>query len=501
MKLLVETITGEKMSIPITGSDDICSIRSKINARLTQNRERERELIMRGRTNLRKSSNETTSVSRSSSRSSISRSDSRSSKNMLARKPPRLKIAKMTSPRTSPPSMHIFPSSGRSTSSRKSHPVEDTTMGYKSKKRSSNKHKRPPHQRRSRSNSQSMSRSFTTNAFKPPKSARGAKSRNRSTGVHHSSPTVSAPPRLSLAGIPLSAEPRTSSGKRFITAIRTPRPDDLRAQASRYGSNDRGPYVGNLKTSYTPRPTMEARHLREQGKEDFNISLKARSPSGLNMDGSKHVVLSARERMEKIRIRDKEGVLPTDDAYAADPPRIRRLASKPWFADESPGLFSKTPAGQERFTTTFRTPRPDDLRKESYRSNANDRGPYIGDTRRLAPSEIFKHIDSTKAVLKSPTEVNMKFSQQMQGQNSSAEKFRVHFSLPDRRKGLDGQKTELLSASDRRVRKSASTLRQQQGLSVPLLEAKDASYNTSRASSTRIVSSRKSSTAWEVDDD
>jgi len=408
-------------------------------------------------------------------------------------------------------------------------------MGYKSKKRSSNKHKRPPHQRRSRSNSQSMSRSFTTNAFKPPKSARGAKSRNRrwggngggnrkqpsmngwmvagnnnsndnnnnnnSTGVHHSSPTVSAPPRLSLAGIPLSAEPRTSSGKRFITAIRTPRPDDLRAQASRYGSNDRGPYVGNLKTSYTPRPTMEARHLREQGKEDFNISLKARSPSGLNMDGSKHVVLSARERMEKIRIRDKEGVLPTDDAYAADPPRIRRLASKPWFADESPGLFSKTPAGQERFTTTFRTPRPDDLRKESYRSNANDRGPYIGDTRRLAPSEIFKHIDSTKAVLKSPTEVNMKFSQQMQGQNSSAEKFRVHFSLPDRRKGLDGQKTELLSASDRRVRKSASTLRQQQGLSVPLLEAKDASYNTSRASSTRIVSSRKSSTAWEVDDD
>jgi len=134
----------------------------------------------------------------------------------------------------------------------------------------------------------------------------------------------------------------------------------------------------------------------------------------------------------------------------------RPLAKRPWYEDETPGIYSQTPreALSGRFRTTFRVPRSDDLRIDA-QMNANDRGVYIGDTRHYAPGDIQSKIEQARGALKSPQ--GSQTDGRMRGWAAPPLKggdFRLHFKIPDSSRGLDGEVTEPISASERHVKSS-----------------------------------------------
>jgi len=453
------------LSIPISDKDDLGSIRSKIDARLHETRDR----TSRGR----KSSYDRTDSKRRPRNNSISKAHAKSSPRPSYSRQNSSSSSRLSSGSSSGNRTYIRPSKTHVTVTRKqpSMMMQGVKTNKATGKRSKSSNKRTP-----RRNTMSRSPTRATSTMtQRPSSSRGKRNGfgfstkiNLSIAKKLDAESSRSPPRSSKLRGSHSSRPKAqvqmngwmssherrnsvseawSPGKKFVTAIRSPRASDLRMQASKYEANDRGPYVGNLQMTYTPRPTMEARHLAEIGKPDFKTKFNVpRNSPEIKMDGSRNVVLSASERVQRIRSVSGEKF---DENASVDMSRIRQLATKPWFAEDSPGTYAKNPnKNAAPFTTSFRTPRPDDLRKEASRDHANDRGVYIGNIRNIPPSDIQRKIESARS-LKSPTAADGF------GMRNLEQNFRVYFSLPDSSRGIDGEKTEPLSASDRRIKSSA----------------------------------------------
>lgn len=443
MKLVVETITGQKMSIPITGGDDINTIRSKITARLHHERKggRSRSASQGGIDDYPDNRPPPSPVSARGKRYDSHYNRAKISVNK--KKPPRLVVHRV--PQSTTPKRFHTPQRKKKMTKR---PARPASARAKPRQRQSSTPRTPGKQTKSRT----------------PR---------RGSGVERSqSFTIGRSKEV---------------GGRFITAIRVPRPDDMRAHASRVLATDRAPYVGDVSKLYTPRPTLEARHLREMGKEDFNTKFKRRTDPNLSLSGKRITILSATERENKRQGKVSKFVQEQQRSTA------RKTASRPWFELERPGLYDKHPNDDvPAFRTTFRTPRPSDLRIEAYQ-NAHDRGPYIGDIRMIPPGEISSRIQSARR------EAPNTGIARLDTTGGAAPSFKLHFHRPDTSRGIDGQKTELLSASDRRVITTARSQAEAEGGSGGYGKMWLTGLESSRSGATtaRGRRSRKVSTAWD----
>jgi len=147
------------------------------------------------------------------------------------------------------------------------------------------------------------------------------------------------------------------------------------------------------------------------------------------------------------------------------------------------------------FRTAFHTPRPDDLRVEAHRKLANDRGPYIGDLKDIPPSELSLRIEAAETLRSSSfgtEDTHLNLSSIIDKQTRvNKNKFNVYFHVPDTSRGIDGEVTEPLSASDRRVKGQESTSR-----SEAPLETDDHIWNITAPLSPHYGPHEPIQTAW-----
>ncbi|GAB5365342.1 hypothetical protein AAMO2058_001049700 [Amorphochlora amoebiformis] len=414
MRLFVETITGEKVSVEINGDDDLTTLRKKINQQLHKPKKEDNADKIPTVEGVR-----TRHLRRHSDVGSRSPSVRRHRRNMSGG------VSALGLPQPSPPR-------SRDVSTRPRSDSRGTP--------------RTPPARSSRSNSEGTNLQKNGNAWEEGKASQkkntpkysikmartSKKAILRSVLGHQRSephrrcktPPLARSIRMKTPGSARARSPK--SQPRFVTSIHVPRPDDLRMQSARK-ANDRGIYLGNASRIYT-RGRSKQKHTP---RKNFNTKFK-KADSSVNLNGERPKVLSASERESQINSRSRVR------AKDSSPSGTRPLSARPWKDEERPGLYGRTPEGTAPFRLAFRSKSPHELRIEAHKKS-QDRGPYLGNLRYIAPRDLGAKIECART-LKSPVKPK-----------SKRKEFRLHFKLPDASKGIDGKKTELISASDRRA--------------------------------------------------